>query len=316
MRSIPVVLKNKLSGGAKRFWLSAGVSVLFFLITQGVFAQELNCNVQINSSKIQGTNKSVFNTLQKSMSEFLNTRHWSDMSVATSERIECTLIVTVNSVNDNSFTCDLQVQSRRPVYNSSYKTTLLNFKDNSFNFDYKEFDQLELNESSITSNLTAVLAYYAYLIIGFDQDSFSRLGGSPYFHAAENIVNAAQSADLSGWKAFESSKNRYAMINNITDEAFKKFREYFYEYHRFGLDIMSENVANGRDKILGGLPIVRDANRSRPSAVLVSAFIDAKNDELINILSQAGSKEKADAVEVLSDINPAYSSNYESILKN
>ena len=135
-------------------------------------------------------------------------------------------------------------------------------------------------------------------------------------HAAENIVNAAQSADLSGWKAFESSKNRYAMINNITDEAFKKFREYFYEYHRFGLDIMSENVANGRDKILGGLPIVRDANRSRPSAVLVSAFIDAKNDELINILSQAGSKEKADAVEVLSDINPAYSSNYESILKN
>jgi hypothetical protein len=288
---------------------------IFFVSFLSASAQELNCNVQINSDQVQGTNKSVFNTLQKSVSEFLNTRHWSEMTFANNERIECSMNIIVKKVDGENFTAEIQVQSRRPVYNSNYFTTLFNFKDNDFSFAYKEFDQLEINENSITSNLTAVLAYYAYLIIGFDLDSYSRLGGSSFFQAAENIVNAAQSSNLSGWKAFESTKNRYALINNLTDDAFKKFRNYYYEYHRLGLDEMSVNVDNGRAKIVSGLPLVREANRVRPSAILVSAFLDAKTDELVNIFSKATDQEKKTAYEILCDVNPSKTEQYDKILK-
>jgi len=265
---------------------------------------------------VQGTNKSVFNTLQKSVTEFINTRRWSEMTFTNPEKIECSITIVVKKVEGDMFTADIQVQSRRPVYGSSYNTTLFNFKDNYFTFDYKEFDQLEMNESTITSNLTAVLAYYAYIIIGYDLDSYSRLGGTPFFEAAERIVNAAQAADLVGWKAFESSKNRYALVNNLTDEAFKKYRSYFYEYHRLGLDEMSINMTNARAKIAAGLPLLREANRARPSAIIIASFLDAKNDEFINIFSKATDKEKKEAVEVLTDVNPTQAERYEKILKN
>jgi len=170
-----------------------------------VYSQELKCTVTINSDMVQGTNKSVFNTLQKSVSEFINARRWSEMTHTTAEKIECSITIVVKQVEGDQFTADIQVQSRRPVYNSAYNTTLFNFKDNYFTFDYKEFDQLEMNESTITSNLTAVLAYYSYIIIGYDLDSYSRLGGTPFFEAAERIVNAAQAADprcdQPGWDA-------------------------------------------------------------------------------------------------------------------
>lgn len=292
-----------------------------FLVSLIVFAgmvqaQELNCNVQVNSDQIQGSNKSVFITLQKAMSEFVNNRKWTEMTYANTERIECTMNIIVKKAENDIFTTEIQVQSRRPIYNSTYYSTLFNFKDNSYTFNYKEFDQLELNENTITSNLTAVLAYYAYVIIGYDMDSYSRLGGTTSFQSAENIVNAAQGANLDGWKAFENSRNRYALINNILDEAFKKYRNYFYEYHRLGLDEMSSNAANARARIAAGLPTLRDANRARPSAIVISSFLDAKNDEMINIFSKATSKEKTEAVEVLSDINPTQISRYEQILKN
>lgn len=288
-----------------------------FLIFAGFVAgQELNCNIQLNSDQIQGTNKSVFNTLQKSMTEFVNNRKWTEMTYASTERIECNMTIIVKKVDGDAFTAEIQVQSRRPIYNTNYNSTLFNFKDNEFTFNYKEFDQLEINANTITSNLTAVLAYYSYLIIGYDQDSYSRLGGTGAFQAAEAIVNAAQGADLGkGWKAFDSSRNRYALINNLLDEAFKKYRNYFYEYHRMGLDEMTINVTNGRAKIAEGLPLLREANRARPSAIVISSFLDAKNDELINILSKASTQEKTDAVQILCDINPTYTQRYEQILK-
>ncbi|MGB4415986.1 MAG: DUF4835 family protein, partial [Paludibacter sp.] len=280
------------------------IIALGLLIVSSMNAQELNCNIQINSDQISGSNKSVFNTLQKSVSEFVNNRRWTEMTYTNIERIECSMNIIIKKVEQDVFTAEIQVQSRRPVFNTNYNTTLFNFKDNNFTFDYKEFDQLEMNENTITSNLTAVLAYYAYIIIGYDMDSYTRLGGTPYFQAAESIVNAAQAADLVGWKAFESSRNRYALVNNLTDEAFKKYRNYFYEYHRLGLDEMSINMTNARAKIAAGLPVLREANRARPSAVVISSFIDAKSDELINIFSKATEKEKKDAVEILSDVNP------------
>ena len=295
----------------------------YFLLLMSLFvfaalaqAQELNCTLSINSDQIQGTNKSVFNTLQKSMSEFMNNRKWTELTYANTERIECTMNVIVKKVDADFFTAEIQIQSRRPIYNSTYNSPLFNFKDNDFSFNYKEFDQLEINANTITSNLTAVLAYYAYLIIGYDMDSYSRLGGTPLFQSAESIVNAAQGSDLGkGWKAFETNKNRYALINNILDEAFKKYRNYFYEYHRLGLDEMTSNATNARGRIAEGLPLLREANRARPSAIVISSFLDAKNDELINIFSKATTKEKTEAVQVLSDINPTQTSRYEQILK-
>ena len=290
--------------------------ILSFLLTISYGqAQELNCNININSEQVEGSNKSVFVTLKKSISEFVNNRKWTELTYANTERIECTMNIIVKKMDIDVFTAEIQVQSRRPVYNSSYYSTLFNFKDNNFTFKYKEFDQLEMNENTITSNLTAVLAYYAYIIIGYDMDSYSRLGGTPYFLAAENIVNSAQGADLTGWKAFESPKNRYALVNNLTDEAFKKFRSFVYDYHRLGLDEMTSNSANARGKIAEGLPLILEANRARPSAIIISTFMDAKSDELVNIFSKGNQKEKTDAVEILSDVNPTQTSRYEKILK-
>lgn len=292
------------------FLLIANLAFTFSLI-----AQELNCNLTINSNMIQGSNKSVFNTLERSASEFVNNRRWTDLSYAPQERIECTMNIIISKVEDDLFTGEIQVQVRRPVFNSSYNTVLFNFRDNDFVFTYTEFEVLEFNENTITSNLTAILSYYAYLIIGYDMDSYSRLGGTPYFQAAERIVSMAQSMDLPGWRAFESNKNRYALINNLTDEAFKKFRNYMYEYHRLGLDEMSINMANARAKINAGLTILRETNRSRPSAIAISSFLETKTDELINIFKRATDQEKRNAVEILSDLNPTQIEKFETILK-
>lgn len=293
------------------------ILVHILLFTAFIQAQELNCKIQINSEQIQGTNKSVFNTLEKSMSEFVNNRKWTEMTYANTEKIECTMNIIVKKVEDDIFTTEIQVQSRRPVFNTAYYTTLFNYKDNSYSFNYKEFDQLEWNENVITSNLTAVLAYYSYLIIGFDMDSYSRLGGTPYFQKAEGIVTAAQGSNLGGWDvSIKDPHNRYALTNNLLDEAFKKYRNYFYEYHRLGLDEMAINAGNGRAKIAAGLPTLRDAYRARPSSLVITTFLDAKNDELINIFSKGSAKEKTEAVEILSDVNPSLISRYEQILKN
>lgn len=290
--------------------------ILNFVLFAGfIQAQELNCTVQINYDQIPGSNKSVYNTLKKSITEFMNNRRWTELSFSNEERIECSMTIVIMKVDGDAYTAQIQIQSRRPVYNSTYYSTLFNFKDLDFTFNYKEFDQLEMNQNTITSNLTAVLAYYAYIIIGYDLDSYSRLGGTACFQAAEGIVNSAQGANLTGWNAFESTRNRYALINNLLDEGFSKYRNFFYEYHRLGLDEMSTNSTNGRAKIAEGLPVLRDVNRATPSAIAISSFLDAKNDELINIFSKGTTQEKTDAVQVLSDVNPTKSALYEKILK-
>lgn len=289
--------------------------VLFLGTIISTQAQELNCRLTINSDRIQGTNKSVFTTLERSASEFINNRRWTDLSFEENERIECTLNIILTKVDGNLFSGEVQVQSRRPVFNASYNTVLINFRDQDFVFNYDEFEVLEFDPNTITSNLTAMLSYYAYLIIGYDMDSYSRVGGTPYFNAAERIVSTAQSLDLPGWRAFESTKNRYALINNLTDEAFKKFRNYIYDYHRLGLDEMSINAVNGRAKINSGLAILRETNRSRPSAIAIATFMEAKTDEIINIFKRATDTEKRNAVEILTDLNPTLTEKYETILK-
>jgi len=286
--------------------------IIFF--SSSLAAQELNCNVQVNSDQIQGTNRQVFDALQRGVTDFMNNSRWTDLPFANSERIECNMSIVVKAADGANFTAEIVVQSRRPVYNTTYSSPILNVRDQNFSFTFSEFERLENVSGTLTSNLTAVLSYYAYLIIGYDMDTFSSLGGTPFFQQAENIVNMAQSSDWKGWRAFEDSRNRYAIISNLMDEQFAAFRNYMYEYHRLGLDVMSDNATNGRAKIAAGLPIIRTTNRARPQAIAVTIFMDTKSDELVNIFKGGTDKEKLDAVQILTDVNPTLSGRYNTIL--
>jgi hypothetical protein len=283
-----------------------------------IHGQELRCTVTINSDQVQGTNKEVFNTLKQSIEEFVNTSRWTNMTFQEKERIECSMLLVVKGVQDGVFDCEFTCQSRRPVFGTSYSSPTLNFKDDDFVFTYQEYDRLDYQQSMFTTNLTALLAYYCYLIIGHDMDSFSKLGGTPYFQTCENIVTAAQSASLDnaemvGWKAFESNRNRYALINNLMDEAFKKYRIYYYDYHRHGLDEMVTNVANARARIAKDIKALKEAYNARPATYVVNAFLDAKSDELVNIFKKGTSEEKKMVYDLLMDIDPTRQGTYDDI---
>ena len=281
-------------------------------------AQELKCNISINSEQVQGSNKAVFTTLQQSMEEFVNKQRWTNMTFQEKERIECSMMIVVKSVQDNMFVCEFTCQSRRPVFGTTYTTPTLNIKDENFTFTYQEYDRMEFQPNTFTSNLTALVAYYCYLIIGHDMDSFAKLGGTPYFQICEDIVTSAQSASLDnaemvGWKAFESNRNRYALTNNLMDEAFKKYRAYYYDYHRHGLDEMVNNVANGRARIAKDIKVLKEAYNARPATYLVGTFLDAKSDELVNIFKSGTADEKKMVYELLMDIDPTRQDTYENI---
>ncbi len=286
-----------------------------------VQAQELNMTVNLNTAQVEGTNQQMFETLKQSITEFYNTTRWTDMTVAENERIECSMLIIVKSVTtENLFSCEMQVQSRRPIYNTTYSSPLINFKDNDFNFVYQEFDRIEFQPQQFTSNLAALLAYYAYLIIGYDMDSYARLGGTPYFQVCENIAQMGQSAstqggEADGWKAFSSTRNRYALINNLMDEAFHPFREYIYTYHRLGLDIMTENVANGRARIAKDIEVLHTANKARPATYVVYTFMDAKNDELVQLFQKGTADEKKAVYDVCMAVDPTRQDQYDKINK-
>ena len=294
------------------------VFILCSLLITPLRAQELNCTVTINSAQIEGSNKQIFETLKTSIEEYMNQNRWTNMTYAAHEKIECSMLIVVKQVQDNSFTCEMTLQSRRPVYGTTYTTPLLNYKDNNFNFTYQEFDRLDYQQNQFTTNLTAMLAYYCYLIIGHDQDSFQRLGGTPFFEVCEQIVNACQSASMDSneqraWLAFDSNRNRYALINNLLDDAFKKYRNFYYEYHRLGLDEMSSNVTNGRARIAEGLPVLKEAYRARPATYLINTFLDAKADELVDIFKKGTDKEKKEVYELLMDIDATRQNTYDKI---
>ena len=281
-------------------------------------AQEINCRVSINSDQIEGSNKQVYETLKTAIEEYMNQNRWTNMTFAEHEKIECSIQIVVKEAADNMYKCEMTLQSRRPVYGTTYTTPLLNFVDKNFNFTYQEFDRIEYQQNTFTTNLTAMLAYYCYLIIGHDMDSYQRLGGTPAFEACEQIVNACQSASMEqseqkGWLAFDSNRNRYALINNLLDEAFKKYRNYYYEYHRLGLDEMSGNVVNGRARIAEGMPVLKEAYRARPATYVINTFLDAKADELVDIFKKGTDKEKRDVYDLLMDIDPTRQNTYDKI---
>ena len=283
-------------------------------------AQELNCTVTVNSELIEGTNKEVFETLKTAIQEYMSQNRWTNMTYAEHEKIECNLLLVVKKVEETLYTCEMTLQSRRPVYGTTYTTPLLNFKDKNFVFNYQEYDRIEYQQNQFTTNLTAMLAYYCYLIIGHDQDSFQRLGGTPYFQQCEAIVQACQTASMDqteqkGWTAFDSNRNRYAIINNLLDEAFKKYRNFYYEYHRLGLDEMAANVTNGRARIAEGMTVLKDAYRSRPATYIINTFLDAKADELTDIFAKGTDKEKKTVYDILTDIDPTRQNTYDRIMQ-
>lgn len=290
------------------------VIVILSVFSQRVTAQELEAKVVVNHSKIQGTNTSVFTTLQEAMTEFLNTRKWSNAQYTTREKIACSFNLIVNEYSDDGrFGCSLMVQANRPVYNASYNTTVFNFNDNAVDFNYIEHDKLEFSDDIVDNNLTAVLAYYAYLIIGLDMDTFAPKGGTDVLNKAENVVNNAQMLGEDGWKAFGDSKNRHALINDYMNGAMEPYRQLFYDYHRKGLDEMAQNVERGRSNITTSLTLLEKAKQDKPMSVLPQLFTEIKKDELINVYSKGTSKEKEEVNRILCLVNPSLTSDWDKI---
>ena len=267
-------------------------------------AQELKCDVEINSQQIQNTSKEVFTTLQQAIADYMNTTKWTDAQFSANEKIECRMYFTITKYADNVMSGDLQVQSSRPVYNSSYTTTVLNFKDTKIEFTYQENEPLVYSETTMESNLTAILNFYAFMIIGLDFDTFSPKGGDPYYEKAANVVRLAQSAGESGWKAFEDTKNRSAVLSAFTEGNTSGIREILYDYHRRGLDEMALSMDKGRAMVTKTMETLKKVHEIAPMSVCLSMWKDAKLDEIVNIYSKAGMTEKEKVYDLLYPIYP------------
>ncbi|MDD2961797.1 MAG: DUF4835 family protein [Muribaculaceae bacterium] len=278
--------------------------LLFASFTLIASSQELNCKVEINSDQVANVSKDVFKTLETAIGEYMNDTRWGNAQFMANEKIECKLFFKINSYADNVMTGDLQIQSMRPVYNSTYTTTLLNFKDSKIEFSYQENEPLVFSENTMESNITAILNFYAYLILGLDFDSYSSLGGDLYFDKATEIVRMAQSSGEKGWKAFEDTKNRSAVLSAYTDKSTSGLRALSYTYHRKGLDEMALSVDKGRASVTESLEMLKKIYDVAPMSVGLSMFKDAKLDELTNIYSKAGTSEKEKIYELLYPLYP------------
>ena len=278
-----------------------------------VYCQELQAKVTINHNQIQGTDVSVFDNLQ----QFINDRQWTNLQFQKNERIVCNFNITVTKydASSNTFTCSAMIQANRPVYNSAYTSTLYNNKDASFYFQFAQFDQLNFNDENVDNQLTALIAYYAYLIIGLDLDSFSPMGGEDVLQRCMNLVNNAQNLDFPGWKSFEDDRNRFAIINDYLDGGMQPFRQLQYEYYRNGLDEMANNVERGRTNISTAIETnLKKCHEDKPMSMLPQIWTDFKRDELANIYQGKGTqKEKQTVYDILFSINASQNSAWEKI---
>lgn len=290
-------------------------SLFFSIILINSRAQELNCQVIINTSQIQGSaNKQIFDQLQKSIFDFVNNRKWSNDIFGSQEKINCTFQIIINkSLGSDEYSASIQVESARPIYKSAYSSTIFNFQDDDFQFKFQQFSQLEFNENTFQNNLTSVLAYYAYVVLANDYDSFSPLGGTQYWQKAQQIVNNAQSANESGWVSSQSQRNRYWLVENTLQPVFKGLRDCMYEYNKNGLDIMFEKTDEGRAAILKSLDLLMPVYKSRPASFNMQLFFNAKADELVNIFKGASPEEKNKIMELLSTLDPSRTNKYSKI---
>lgn len=288
-------------------------TILFFALS--VHSQEINCRIQVNSSQVQGSNKSVYEELQKALFEFLNNQIWTNHIYTIEERIECSFLLNItNAISADEFKGTLQITSTRPVFQSAYDSPMVNIMDKNIQFRYAEGQALEYSETS-HDELTALFAFYVYYIIGIDYDSFSSLGGTPFFEKAEKIVSTAQSSPYVGWKSFESKKNRYWLIEQHINPQYSAVREYSYSYHRLALDIMHNKPADARTNIAADLSPLLKVHQQKRGSYIMQVFFDAKSDEIVNILSESYTTEATRAYNILKQIDPGHLSKYEKIIK-
>lgn len=301
----------------KRQLFTAVVLALMLCATLPSAAQELQAKVTINHSKVQGTDASVFDNLQQQLEQFINGTQWTSLQFQKNERIVCNFNITVTKHDPatNLFTCTATIQANRPVYNSSYTTTLFNIQDRDFNFEFAQFDQLNFNEETIDNQLVALIGYYSLLIIGLDLDSFSPNGGEDVLQRCMNLTNNAQNMNFTGWKAFENSRNRFAIINDYLEGAMQPFRKLQYDYYRTGLDEMANNAERGRTSITSALENdLKKAHEDRPMSMLPQIWTDYKKDELANIYKGKGTqKEKQSVYDILFRINASQNNSWEQI---
>lgn len=273
--------------------------------------QELNCMVSIATPALSETDREIMRTLQSDLREFINQRNWTEYQFQPRERIEASILITVNErIGSDEYRGTIQVQSRRPVYGTSYTTPIFNHQDRDFHFRYIENQPLDYADNTFTSNLTAVIAYYVYIILGFDFDTFAPMGGTPYFEMAQNIVNTAQNAPERGWKSFESQRNRYWLLENIFNPTYRNIRQAMYIYHRQGFDKMAENMDLARGEIITALEMIQRVQRERPGSFLLQVVMTSKSDELVNLFSEASPMDRNRAISILTEVDPSNSAKY------
>ena len=287
--------------------------VLLFIISFApLSAQELNCTVTINSDQVAQTNQQVFKTLERSLNDFVNKNKWSNRVYKENERVNAQMFITITEYESNRFKGNIQIQSSRPVFNTSYQTPVFNYKDNQFNFEYIEFQPLIFNENSFESNLVSVISYYVYVILGLDADTFSLEGGNDYFRIAQGIVTQAQSSNSAGWSQ-STDRNRFELVDNLMSNTFREYRVAMYNYHRKGIDILADNNSTGKQVIAGTMKLFETMISRRPNAILIQIFFDAKSDEIQNVFSDGPKVDVVKLKETLNRIAPLYSSTWNEI---
>ena len=292
--------------------------IALLVCSLAIHSQELRCTVSINRDQVPSANQQTFQSLEQAITELMNTTKWTNLTFAEHERIDCQLMIVCKSVSETGlYTCEATIQASRPVYNTTYTSPLLNLKDKNFSFTWN-MEPLNVQLNTYEANLPSMLAYYAYLILGYDADSYQRMGGTPYFQQCENIITLCQTASMEsveqvGWQAFERNANRYSLCNNLLDEAFAPIRQYYYEYHRLGLDEMANNISNGRARIASGIKALKDAGKARMKNDILTVFLDSKSDEIVLIFQGGTDQEKDEVFNLLMELDPTRSDNYERI---
>lgn len=283
------------------------------LVSYFGYSQELNCTVKVNYDQITAANVQIFKTLERSLGEFVNNTKWTTRNFANKERIDCSMFITIQSYESNEFTCTLQIQSSRPVYNSTYGSPVFNFNDKDFNFRYLEFENFVYNPNSYDSNLIAVVAFYANIVIGLDADTFSSQGGTKFLESAANIANLAQSSGTAGWTQTEKKQNRYYLINDLLSNTFTPYREALYEYHFLGMDKMADKPKEAKENIVKAIQTVSKIHSVRPNAFITRIFFDAKADEIVSVFSGGPNVNIAELSETLNRVSPLNSAKWNAI---
>jgi hypothetical protein len=288
-------------------------SILFLFLFGFAQAQQLNCTVQVNTEQLAMANVQIFNTLEKAISEFVNKTDWTGEVYKQNEKINCSMVIIVNSYASNQFSATIQVQSTRPVFNSTYASPVFNYNDTDFSFTYVEFQNLIFNPATYENNLLSVLAFYSYMILGFDADTYALNGGSNYFQTAFEVLTVAQQGGYKGWNQNDGNQNRFFLISDLLSGTFDAFRQTMYSYHREGLDNMNSNLETSKSKIMESIDTLSGLHAVRPNAFLTRVFFDAKSDELVTILSGGPKITLSKTLDMLNKISPLNSSKWSTI---